>query len=74
MVSLIDPLRPFTRLEFNVSLRPYTTRHKKAITSLAFHPSGWQLCSGSADCDARVWDLVGRWSAGAYTRSHFRST
>ena len=40
-------------------LRRLRRRHTGSVTSLAFHPTGWQMCSGSTDEDARVWDLEG---------------
>ena len=37
-------------------LRAPRRRHKKTVNCLAFHPSGWQLASGSDDANVRVWD------------------
>ena len=51
-------------------LRAPRRRHKKAINDLAFHPSGWQLVSGSADGVARVWDLAGMSGADPGTCQH----
>ena len=59
-----------------------TRRHAATVTSVAFHPAGWQLCSGGGvgDGEGKVWDLAGmtgrapgscahtlRWDAGAVT-------
>ena len=60
-----------------------TRRHAATVSSVAFHPAGWQLCSGGGAGDGvgKVWDLAGmtgrapgscahtlRWDAGAVTR------
>ena len=45
--------------------------HKRAVTALAFDPSGLRLASGSQDTDLIIWDIVAE--TGLYRFVYFKT-